>query len=104
MSVGRIIIEAKAAQAFAEKLAKKAARLAKGDPALPQTVVGPLINDEQVRKVDQLVRDAVDKGAELCGQNHIEAKAAQAFAEKLAKKAPALPKATLPFPRLWWDL
>ncbi|SHE98642.1 4-hydroxybenzaldehyde dehydrogenase [Desulfacinum infernum DSM 9756] len=65
MSVGRIIIEAKAAQAFAEKLAKKAARLAKGDPALPQTVVGPLINDEQVRKVDQLVRDAVDKGAEL---------------------------------------
>jgi acyl-CoA reductase-like NAD-dependent aldehyde dehydrogenase len=65
MSVGRIIVEESIAAELAEKLAAKAATLPKGDPSQPQTVVGPLINDKQVKKVDGLVKDAVAKGAEL---------------------------------------
>ena len=65
MAVGRIIVEEQIAAEFAEKLAAKAATIPKGDPSKPETVVGPLINDDQVKKVDALVQDAVVKGAGL---------------------------------------
>ena len=71
MSVGRIIVEEGMAEEFSRKLAAKAAALPKGDPAQQMTVVGPLINDEQVQKVDRLVKDAVAKGAKcLAGGNY----------------------------------
>jgi aldehyde dehydrogenase (NAD+) len=65
MSVGRVIVEQPIIEEFASKLAKKAASLPWGDPSNPETVVGPLINDGAVQKVDQHVRDAVSKGASL---------------------------------------
>ncbi|SPD71891.1 putative p-hydroxybenzaldehyde dehydrogenase [uncultured Desulfobacterium sp.] len=65
MAVGRIIIAQEKSEEFSVKLAEKAASLSKGDPTLHNTVVGPLINDNQVKKVDALVRDAVAKGAKL---------------------------------------
>jgi aldehyde dehydrogenase (NAD+) len=68
MSAGRVIVEASIAKTFSEKLTAKAATLACGDPRTPSTIVGPLINDGQVKKVDGLVKDAVSKGASLlCG-------------------------------------
>ena len=71
MSVGRIIVDEGMVAEFAEKLAAKAAALPKGDPAQQMTVVGPLINDEQVQKVDRLVKDAIAKGARcLAGGNY----------------------------------
>jgi acyl-CoA reductase-like NAD-dependent aldehyde dehydrogenase len=65
MSVGRVIVEEPIVDELAEKLAEKAASLPAGDPSLPETVVGPLINDRAVQKVDSLVKDAVSKGARL---------------------------------------
>lgn len=65
MSAGRLIVEEKIVEEFSRKLATKAAWLSAGDPSEPSTVVGPLINDAQVKKVDDLVKDAVEKGAEL---------------------------------------
>ena len=65
MSAGRIIVEEQIVLEFAKKLAAKAATLPKGDPRQPDTVVGPLINDDQVKKVHALVQDAVHKGASL---------------------------------------
>jgi acyl-CoA reductase-like NAD-dependent aldehyde dehydrogenase len=65
MSVGRIIVEKAIAEEFAAKLAEKAASLPAGDPTDPATVIGPLINDDQVAKVDNYVKDAVSSGAEL---------------------------------------
>ena len=65
MSVGRVIVEQSIVEEFAAKLAEKAASLPSGDPSIPQTVVGPLINDGAVQKVDSHVKDAVSKGAEL---------------------------------------
>jgi aldehyde dehydrogenase (NAD+) len=65
MSVGRVIVEESIVDKFAKKLAKKAASLPSGDPSKPETVIGPLINDGAVQKVDSHVKDAVSKGAEL---------------------------------------
>lgn len=65
MSVGRVIVEQPIVEKFAKKLAEKANSLPAGDPSIPQTVIGPLINDEQVQKVDSHVKDAISKGAKL---------------------------------------
>ena len=65
MSVERLIVEASIADEFSEKLVKKAATLKIGDPHDPETVIGPLINDEQINTVHSQVRDAVDRGARL---------------------------------------
>jgi aldehyde dehydrogenase (NAD+) len=65
IAVGRMLVEQAIVEEFATRLAKKAASLPTGDPANPQTVIGPLINDEAVRKVDAHVKDAVSKGARL---------------------------------------
>jgi aldehyde dehydrogenase (NAD+) len=65
MSVGRVIVEESIVDEFAAKLAEKAASLPSGDPSNKETVVGPLINDGAIQKVDSHVKDAVSKGAEL---------------------------------------
>jgi acyl-CoA reductase-like NAD-dependent aldehyde dehydrogenase len=65
MAVGRVIVEESIVEEFAAKLAKKAASLPSGDPTKPETVIGPLINDGAVQKVDTHVKDAISKGAEL---------------------------------------
>ena len=65
MSVERIIVEEPIAEEFAQKLAAKAETLTVADPHQPTTVIGPLINDQQVQTVHDQVQDAVAKGARL---------------------------------------
>ncbi len=65
MSVERIIVEEAIVAEFAERLADKGASLPCGDPSQPTTVIGPLINDEQVLTIDGQVKDALAKGARL---------------------------------------
>ncbi len=78
MSVGRVIVEKPIADEFAEKLAAKAASLPAGDPGIPETVIGPLINDDQVQKVDAYVKDAVAAGAKLLAGGTYEGRVYQA--------------------------
>jgi len=78
MSVGRIIVEKPIAEEFAGKLAKKAAALPTGDPTVPTTVIGPLISDAQVAKVDGYVKDAVAAGAKLLAGGKHEGRVYQA--------------------------
>ena len=65
MTAGRLIVAQEIVETFSQQLAAKAAKLPAGDPGDPATVVGPLINDAQVKSVDALVNDAVEKGAAL---------------------------------------
>jgi aldehyde dehydrogenase (NAD+) len=65
MAVSRVIVEQPIVEEFARKFAEKAASLPVGDPSLPTTVIGPLINDDQVQKVDAHVKGAVAQGAKL---------------------------------------
>ena len=65
MSVERIIVEESIADLFSEKFAEKVSGLTVGDPHNPETIIGPLINDDQVQTVHAQVMDAVEKGARL---------------------------------------
>jgi len=65
MSTDRVIVAEQIAEEFAARLARKADSLTVGDPGVPSTQIGPLISDDQVRRVHAHVTDAVDKGARL---------------------------------------
>lgn len=65
MCTGRLIVEDGIVDEFAKRFAAKAKGVSYGDPKIPTTVVGPLINDAAVKKIDGLVKDAVAKGAKL---------------------------------------
>jgi acyl-CoA reductase-like NAD-dependent aldehyde dehydrogenase len=68
MSSKRIIVEKPLATHFTEKFVEKVQRLKVGDPQAPDTVIGPLINQEQVDKLHKQVEEAIKNGAGLvCG-------------------------------------
>jgi succinate-semialdehyde dehydrogenase/glutarate-semialdehyde dehydrogenase len=50
---------------FREKLARRTAEVTLGDPFDEATVMGPLNNEPVAAKMDEHVRDALDRGAEL---------------------------------------
>uniref|UniRef100_UPI003515F7C7 aldehyde dehydrogenase family protein n=1 Tax=Pararhodobacter marinus TaxID=2184063 RepID=UPI003515F7C7 len=64
MSTERIIVDDKIADAFVEKLAARAASLATGDPR-GQVHLGSLVTEGAAEKIEELVQDAVSKGAKL---------------------------------------
>jgi len=65
MSTERLIVDESVADAFAAKLAAKAATLVAGDPRKGRTPLGALVGFDAVERVLGLVRDAVGKGARL---------------------------------------
>ena len=68
VSVQRVLADRRIARPLAERLAAAAGRLKVGDPALPDTDVGPLIRNQEVGRVDAWVQEAVHGGASLlCG-------------------------------------
>ena len=64
MSTERIIVDAKIADDFAARLAKRVAALPVGDPTGP-VVLGSLVDLEAVEHVQRLVADAVSHGAKV---------------------------------------
>ncbi|MEO6512150.1 MAG: NAD-dependent succinate-semialdehyde dehydrogenase [Nocardioides sp.] len=62
-AANRFFVQASVHDSFVEGLVARMAAVRVGPGADPSTQCGPLINEEAVRKVDALVRDAVDKGA-----------------------------------------
>jgi acyl-CoA reductase-like NAD-dependent aldehyde dehydrogenase len=64
MSTERIIVDAKVADAFVEKLAAKAKALPAGDPR-GHVVLGSLVTPEAAERVQEMVDDAIAKGAAL---------------------------------------
>jgi acyl-CoA reductase-like NAD-dependent aldehyde dehydrogenase len=68
MSTERVIVDEKVADQFGAKLAKRVAGLPVGDPRKGDFVLGSVVGRPTVERVQQLVRDAVGKGAKvLCG-------------------------------------
>ncbi len=64
MSTERIIVDAKVADTFVEKLAARAAALPAGDPR-GHVVLGALVTETSAEKMDALIADATAKGARL---------------------------------------
>ena len=62
-AANRFFVQAPVHDAFVEGLVARMAAVQVGPGTDESTQCGPLINDEAVRKVDLLVRDALDRGA-----------------------------------------
>jgi succinate-semialdehyde dehydrogenase/glutarate-semialdehyde dehydrogenase len=72
-AANRFHVAGPVAERFAEKLAEKMSALKIGRGTEGGTQVGPLIDDEQRSKVDELVHDAVGKGAKaLVGAEKVD--------------------------------
>jgi benzaldehyde dehydrogenase (NAD) len=65
MASGRILVHRDIAERFTAKLVEHAARLPVGDPMSGQVALGPLINDRQAARVQDLVGRSVAAGAAL---------------------------------------
>lgn len=72
MSVERIIVHAAVAEEFTRRLVANVKTLGTGDPASMNGVIGPLINEKQLKNVHDQVTDAVEKGATLLTGGHFE--------------------------------
>ncbi|MDI9948036.1 NAD-dependent succinate-semialdehyde dehydrogenase [Rhodococcus sp. IEGM 1305] len=69
-AANRIFVQRPVAEEFARRLAARLGSLSVGDGAEPGTDVGPLVEEKALRKVQELVDDAVNKGAKVvCGGN-----------------------------------
>jgi succinate-semialdehyde dehydrogenase/glutarate-semialdehyde dehydrogenase len=62
-AANRFYVEASVADDFSRRLAERMTALVVGPGTDETSQVGPLINEEAVRKVDELVSDAVGRGA-----------------------------------------
>ncbi|MFB3817095.1 MAG: aldehyde dehydrogenase [Candidatus Methylomirabilales bacterium] len=63
-----VVLQGKAGRQVQERLAEAVPRLRPGDGLLPDTAVGPLVNDRQVKRLHAYVRVGVKEGAKLlCG-------------------------------------
>jgi acyl-CoA reductase-like NAD-dependent aldehyde dehydrogenase len=63
MSARRIVVERPIAEAFVERFVAKTKTLKAGDPKEPDTIIGPLINEDALATVKARVEDAVARGA-----------------------------------------
>jgi benzaldehyde dehydrogenase (NAD) len=71
MAAGRHIVLESVAEAYVERLAKRAEQLTVGDPWTADVDLGPLIHDGQLARVKRLVAETVAAGARvLTGGTH----------------------------------
>ena len=61
----RFFVTKNVAKEFIEKFVQKTEKLKVGDPTSEDTDMGPLVNEEGFNKTEELVNDAVNKGAEI---------------------------------------
>jgi len=64
-SIERVYVQSEIYSAFIEKLVSLVKELKIGDPFDDETDIGPLINEEQVQKIENHINDALNKGAKL---------------------------------------
>ncbi len=61
----RFFVAKKVANDFIEKFVQKTEKLIVGDPMSEETDIGPLVNNNGLKTIEEQVSDAVEKGAEL---------------------------------------
>jgi len=64
-ATGRHIVHRSVATEYVELLAERAGRLRLGDPFREEVDLGPIVNQKQLERVDDIVRRSVDGGARL---------------------------------------
>jgi succinate-semialdehyde dehydrogenase/glutarate-semialdehyde dehydrogenase len=69
-AANRFLVHATLVDAFAERIAERVAGLAVGPGSRPGTAIGPLIDARAVARIDALVGDALQRGAQLLTGGH----------------------------------
>lgn len=64
MSANRILVDEAVLEPFTQKFVDKVKTLKAGDPSDPETVIGPIINRRQVEKINGLIDESIEAGAE----------------------------------------
>ena len=64
-SIGRHLVQESVAKAYSEKLAERARKLHVGDPNKEQVHLGPIINQKQAARVEDMVNASVKAGAKV---------------------------------------
>ncbi len=72
MSTERIVVDEAVADAFVEALATKARSLKAGDPRKGDTPLGSVVDANAAKRLQELVKDAVGKGAVLAAGGGVE--------------------------------
>ncbi|WP_019119991.1 aldehyde dehydrogenase family protein [Brevibacillus massiliensis] len=68
ISVQRVYVHRDVFDAFVEKAAKVAQSIKVGDPADSATDVGPMISEKEAKRVEEWIKEAVERGAKVvCG-------------------------------------
>jgi benzaldehyde dehydrogenase (NAD) len=71
MATGLILAQDSIVDGLTERLVGKASHLPAGDPSSGQVALGPIISDNQVQNIQNIVDDAIAKGAKcLAGGTH----------------------------------
>lgn len=65
MCINRMIIHKDLYEAFIEKFAKRAKQVPYGDTSDPSTIIGPLINQGQIKKYENFIAEAKASGARV---------------------------------------
>ncbi len=64
-AISRILVAGKVADVFVKKVVSEVKKWKVGNPKDSDTLIGPMINETAVKKVDELVEDARKKGAKV---------------------------------------
>jgi len=64
-AISRVLVVESIADKFVNAVLEEVKNWKFGDPRNPDTMVGPLINERAAKKVEDLVNDAISKGAKL---------------------------------------
>jgi aldehyde dehydrogenase (NAD+) len=72
MSTNRVIIDASIHESYIEKLLERVKTVVVGDPNLQDTLIGPIINKDQVEKHQQIIQKGKAQGAELVYEGGID--------------------------------
>mgnify|MGYP002655979535 CR=1 FL=1 len=72
MIINRMLVHRSLYKEFVERFVEKVSTLPFGNPEDPSVIIGPLINENQVQKVRDLVQIAKQEGATTVLEGHIE--------------------------------
>ena len=70
ISVQRILLKSSLAERFLSLFIPRAAALKRGDPLDPATEIGPMISEQEARRIENWVNAAVDAGARVLTGGH----------------------------------
>ncbi|NVF16519.1 aldehyde dehydrogenase family protein [Vreelandella maris] len=79
IAINRIIVDRKVYEPFVEKFKEATARIKAGDPSNDDTVIGPLINRNQVDRALELIEESIREGANLVKRGEVSGNVMEPF-------------------------